>query len=181
MRARRSGNEGLKVRLVVFGWGNESRGDDGFGPALLRRIEAEDFAAVRTIEDYQLQIEHALDLEGADMALFIDATRKDPAPFGFSEIAPRSEITPSTHALSPEALLDIYARVLKRPPPPAFVLAVKGESFELGEGFSPEGAARLEEAWAFLRELMAKPQPESWRAMLRSQLESLGSEAKALC
>ena len=28
------------MRLVVFGWGNESRGDDGLGPLLLARIAA---------------------------------------------------------------------------------------------------------------------------------------------
>ena len=28
------------MRLVVFGWGNEARGDDGLGPLLLARIAA---------------------------------------------------------------------------------------------------------------------------------------------
>jgi hydrogenase maturation protease len=152
------------MRLVVFGWGNESRGDDGLGPALLRRIEAERFKAVRTVEDYQLQIEHALDVDDAEMVLFIDAARQGPAPFGFTEIGPRHEITPSTHALSPESLLDIYAQVLKAEPPPAFVLAVKGERFALGEGLSEEGAARLEAAWDFLGGLMKRREVEAWRA-----------------
>jgi hydrogenase maturation protease len=154
----------LRPRLVVFGWGNESRGDDGIGPALLRRIEAGDFRGVRTIEDYQLQIEHALDLDDAEMVLFIDAARSGPAPFGFQEVAARCEITPSTHALSPEALLDIYARVLKTPPPPAFVLGVRGESFELGEGLSAQGQLRFEESWRFVRALMEKPELKYWRS-----------------
>ncbi len=51
------------MRLVVFGWGNEARGDDALGPLLLRRIAAMRAPDVETIEDYQLQIEHALDLE----------------------------------------------------------------------------------------------------------------------
>jgi len=172
------------MRLVVFGWGNESRGDDGLGPMLLRRVEAERFPGVRTVEDYQLQIEHALDVDDADMLLFIDAARRGPAPFGFTEIGPRQEITPSTHALSPESLLDIYARVLKSQPPPAFVLAVRGESFGLGEGLSSDGAERLELAWAFLSELMATRRVAAWRseanpsesAVMASSIASSGAD-----
>ena len=152
------------MRVVVLGWGNESRGDDGLGPALLRRIEALGRRDVRAIEDYQLQIEHALDLDEAELALFIDAARAGPAPFGFREIAPRNETTPSTHALSPEALLDIATRVLKTQPPPAFMLAVRGESFGLGEGLSSEGAERLEAAWRFLQGLIDSREIEAWRS-----------------
>jgi hydrogenase maturation protease len=150
------------VRLVVFGWGNESRGDDGLGPALIRRIETLPLSDVETVEDYQLQIEHALDLEGADLALFVDASRDGAAPYAFLEVLPRSETTPSTHALSPSALLDIYAR-LHGAPPPAFVLGVKGESFCLGEGLSGAGAERLEAAWEFAQALMKVRSADAWR------------------
>lgn len=150
------------MRLVVFGWGNESRGDDGLGPALLGRIEALALAEVETVEDYQLQIEHALDLDGADLALFVDAGRAGMAPFFFHEVRAHAEATPSTHALSPAALLDVYARVLGEPPP-AFVLGVLGERFELGEGLSAVGAERLEAAWVFARARLENRTVEAWR------------------
>ena len=72
-----------RPRVVVFGWGNVSRGDDGLGPLLLARIEALGLPHVTTIEDFQLQIEHALDLRDADLALFVDASVAAPAAFGF--------------------------------------------------------------------------------------------------
>ena len=150
------------MRLVVFGWGNELRGDDGLGPALLGRIEALELRDVETVEDYQLQIEHALDLEGADLALFVDASREGPAPFAFLEVFPRSETTPSTHALSPRALLDIHGR-LRGVPPPSFVLGVRGESFDLGGGLSAAGAERLEAAWEFVQALMKDRGADAWR------------------
>ena len=128
------------MRLVVFGWGNEARGDDGLGPALLARFTAADWPETTTVEDYQLQIEHALDLEGADCALFVDAGKNTPAPFSFSRLAPRRDMTHTTHALAPEAVLAVYAQVIGEPPPPAFALCLRGESFALGEGLSPEGA-----------------------------------------
>ena len=98
------------MRLVVFGWGNELRGDDGLGPLLLRRF-ADAWPEIAAIEDYQLQIEHALDLEGADCALFIDAGKGTPAPFTFREIAPSAGVAHTTHALAPEAVLAVYAQI----------------------------------------------------------------------
>ncbi len=110
-----------------------------------------------------MQIEHALDLDGCDLALFIDAARSSPAPFVFSEIFARPEPALSTHALAPEAVLDVYARVRSAPPPPSFVLAVRGESFGLGEGLSPNGAERLQAASAFLDALMRERSAAAWR------------------
>jgi hydrogenase maturation protease len=150
------------VRLVVFGWGNEARGDDGLGPLMLARIAAAGWSGVTTVEDYQLQIEHALDIEGADCALFVDAGRDTPAPFSFHAVAPRRDMTHTTHALAPEAVLDVYAQVKGRAPPPAFALCLRGERFELGEGLSREGAQRLEAAWAFVQGLMAERSIEAW-------------------
>lgn len=151
------------MRIVVFGWGNDARGDDGLGPLLLGRIAGAGLPWVATIEDYQLQIEHALDLDGADMALFLDAGRGTPAPFSFREIFPRRDVSHTTHALSPEAVLDVYARSLQRAPPAAFTLCVRGESFELGEGLSEPARGRLEEAWRFAEHLMTSPSLDAWR------------------
>ena len=150
------------MRPIVLGWGNDARGDDALGPLLLRRI-AEAFPDLDTVEDYQLQIEHALDLDGFDAALFVDASRGLSEPFAFREIAPSAARTPTTHALTPEAVLDVYAQVKGRAPPPAFVLALRGEQFELGEGLSEAGEEALEAATAFCAELMASRSLEHWR------------------
>ena len=154
------------MRLVVFGWGNDARGDDGLGPLLLERIAHENLPDVTTIEDFQLQIEHALDLEHADMALFLDAGKDTPPPFVFREIEASRDASYSTHALSPEAVLDVFARSLGRTPPPSFVLCVRGESFGLGESLSGEARERLEAAWAFVMRLMQEPSAEAWRTAL---------------
>jgi hydrogenase maturation protease len=151
------------LRLVVFGWGNDARGDDGLGPLLLQRVTRAAWPEVSAIEDFQLQIEHALDLDGADLALFLDAGRDTPAPFTFAEIKPTPASTPMTHALAPEAVLDAHARALGRAAPPAFTLAIRGERFELGQGLSTEANERLEAAWAFVQDLMGDMSVEGWR------------------
>lgn len=153
------------AHLVVLGWGNESRGDDGLGPVLLRRIEALGLAHVTTVEDFQLQLEHAVDLKGADLALFLDASVAAPAPFAFTETAPRTGLTHTSHAMAPEAVLDVFVRVMGETAPPAFVLAMRGEAFELGTGLGDAAQERLEAAWVFLRPLLEAPDVEVWREM----------------
>jgi hydrogenase maturation protease len=155
------------MRLVVFGWGNDARGDDGLGPLLLARIAAAGWPEVTIIEDFQLQIEHALDLDGAELALFVDAGRDTPAPFAFAEIAPKNAFRHTTHALAPEAVLDVFARLRGRAPPPSFTLCVRGERFELGDGLSDAAREGLEAAWAFAQELMRERSIDAWRGKAR--------------
>ena len=81
---------------------------------------------------------------------------------------PRHGETFTTHALAPEAVLDVYARTLAKTPPPSFALCVRGERFELGEGLSAEASERLEAAWGFLQGLMRERTVEAWRHAVRA-------------
>lgn len=137
-------------RLIVFAIGNDARGDDALGPLLARRIEHGDFAGVTLFTEYQLQIEHALDLGVAAAVLFIDAAKGLTQPFEFRPVAPDPGTPVLSHALSPAALLGVFQRVEGRAPPPSFVLALRGETFELGAALSPPAVVALESAWAWL-------------------------------
>jgi hydrogenase maturation protease len=157
--------------VVVFAVGNRSRGDDAIGPLLLERLapwlaataKADDFDL---IDDYQLQIEHALDLQGRRLALFIDAGCNTPAPFSFYPIASSpAASTSSTHDLPPQGVLEVYRRFEGAEPPPSFVLCVRGERFELGEGLSESAAGHVEAAWRQLTQLCRQPEPVLWRAL----------------
>jgi hydrogenase maturation protease len=150
-------------RVVVFGYGNPSRGDDAIGPLLLADLAAAGLPGVETFEDFQLQIEHALDLVGADLVLFLDAGMRTPAPWAFYEARPQGTFTASTHALLPEAVLSVYRQVQGAEPPPAFVLCVRGEQFELGAPMSAVATERLAQASAFVRRLCAEPEVTAWR------------------
>lgn len=153
-------------RLVVFAWGNPSRGDDALGPLLAERLGALPVVADGTVvlvEDFQLQVEHATDLAGCSLALFVDAASGLDAPFVFSQLSPRLQPTHSTHAIAPESVLAVAAEVLGEAPPPAFLLAVGGESFELGAPLSVTAVRNLEAAWHTLGELLAAPEATAWR------------------
>ena len=152
--------------FVILACGNPSRGDDALGPLLLERLagwlEAERIAEnFDLIEDFQLQIEHALDLTGRQAALFIDAGQDTPAPYTLTTGFPDDTPGHSTHAITPGAVLAVYRRIVGGAPPPASILCVRGESYELGEGLSVAASERLELAWLALqqycRDLLAQP------------------------
>lgn len=151
------------TQVVVLGWGNVTRSDDALGPLLLERVRREQFQHVTIVEDFQLQIEHAFDLKGQDLALFVDAGFKTQEPFAFFQTAPRRSMEISSHTLAPEALLDIYERVLGETPPPAFILTVAGEDFSIGDTLSAAARQRLELASDFLLQRLRAPSLENWR------------------
>ena len=140
---------------LVFGWGNASRGDDALGPVFIERLRALGLPGVECLDDYQLQPEHALDLAGRTRVLFVDASLACTAPFEVSAPRPARDASFSSHAMSPSALLQAYVNVHNAPPPPATLLAIRGERFELGEPMGEAARANLEAAlsWAqgFLR------------------------------
>ena len=127
---------------------------------------------VELIEDFQLNIEHALDLQGRELALFIDAGQETPAPFVFKRISASTAIAHTTHALPPEAVLQVYCQTEGHAPPPAYVLCVCGECFDLGEGLSPAAQSRVAEAMAWLERLISAPDPAAWAALaMQGQVE----------
>ena len=149
-------------RFVVLTWGNPSRGDDALGPALAARLSAlvaRGGHDVRVETDFQLQPEHATDLVDCDAAIFVDAAVDAAEPFSFRRVTPARDRTFTSHAMSPAAVLAAYRDAFGAEPPPAYVLAIRGEAFELGTGPSPSAAIRLDAAVAFLERLLAAPDP----------------------
>jgi hydrogenase maturation protease len=137
--------------VLVLAVGNPSRGDDAIGPELAARIEASALPGVEVISEFQLQVENALDLVGRERVIFVDAGTGTPAPFEMRRLAPAADFLHTSHAISPEAVLATYRRVTGESPPEAWVLCVRGESFELGEPLSVPAAAHLDAAWQELR------------------------------
>lgn len=154
--------------VVILACGNPSRGDDALGPLLLDRLQewldaaglAEGF---ELISDFQWQIEHALDLVGRRLALFIDAGMQTPAPLRFGAVPAIDAAIPDTHALSPAAVLAVLPRIAQ-PVPPAFVLCVAGECFELGEGLSTAASRHAGCAFELLQALCRSPRIDAWQA-----------------
>lgn len=138
------------LKLLIIGIGNPSRGDDALGPMLIERLAERDLAEVELLTDFQLQVEYLLDLQGRSAVVFVDASVSCQAPFVCSQASARPDHTLSTHALSPEAVLSAYVVHYRCAPPVAYVLAIRGYSFELGDALSAAATNNLAAAEAFV-------------------------------
>jgi hydrogenase maturation protease len=153
--------------VLIFAVGNESRGDDALAPLLLRKLDSWLEATGRgaqfeLLEDFQLQVEHALDMAGRELVLFVDAGMETAAPYAFYRVQPGVSRTLFSHAITPQAVLDTYTQINGQAPPPAFVLCIRGEQFELGATLSPQAEQHMELAMEFLRERMQKAEASCW-------------------
>jgi hydrogenase maturation protease len=123
--------------LLVFGWGNPSRGDDALGPLFVEQLKALAGAEVagraEFLDEYQLQIEHALDLVGRTAVLFVDASVDCTIPFQATSLRASRDASYTSHALSPESVMEVYRNLNHAEPPPCTLLAIRGRRFGLGE------------------------------------------------
>ena len=156
--------------VLVFTWGNPSRGDDALGPALYERLLEEQSAGrlsgVDLLTDFQLQIEHALDLRERKRVIFADASVDAPAPFDFSPLQAERDVSFTTHAMSPGAILAVFTRVERQSPPPGFLLSIRGYEFELGQPLSAAARRHLDAACEFMLQLLTANRSRDWDAVM---------------
>ncbi len=147
-------------KILVLGYGNPGREDDGLGPAVVEALEALDLSGVTVDADYQLNVEDAAALAEHDIVLFVDASVKGPDPYSYKEIGPASEITFTSHSVSPESVVAMSEDHFGKRPR-AYVLAIRGHRFEFAEGLTPQGQKNLKEALAYIQSLI-----QAWKEQL---------------
>jgi hypothetical protein len=71
-------------------------------------------------------------------------------PFEVTPLMAAQDASFTTHALSPQALMQVFVDLQGVAPPPCTLLAIRGERFELGEPPSASALENLEAAtqWA---------------------------------
>ena len=148
-------------KLLVFGYGNPSRGDDALGPMAVDQLSEwqirHRWNHLHLLTDYQLQIEHITDLEDQDLVVFIDADICCAPPFVVNTCAALNDQSYTSHALSPQALLGIYRHVHNEDPPPSYLIQIRGEQFELGEPLSIAAKSNLAATLTFIHQLCRYP------------------------
>jgi hydrogenase maturation protease len=142
-------------KILVLGYGNPGRQDDGLGPAAASALSRMGWRNVTTVDDYQLNIEDALEVASHDIVWFVDATRTGHAPFSVEDVVPSPTTEFTSHLLRPAALLAI-AQIYCHHAPSAFLLAIRGYEFECVETLTQGGRENLRAALAMLTTTIAK-------------------------
>lgn len=149
-----------RPRVLVLGYGNPGRCDDGLGPALAERLRDAWIPGVRVESCYQLSVEDAATAADHDVVVFADASLKGDAPFEIRPLEPRTDTAQFTsHSLSPAGVLGL-ARDLFGTDTAGWALAIRGVRFDdFDEGLSAEARTNLEAAVVFLEGALASPRP----------------------
>jgi hydrogenase maturation protease len=144
-------------KILLIGYGNPGRLDDGLGPAFAKA--AEEFAppGLTVDSDYQLNVEDADAAAKHDIVIFADADTAGVEPFWIREIhAGPPQVSFSSHSMSPEGVLAL-ARDLFHATPKAYLLGIRGYEFnEFGQALSPGAQKNLTAALDFWRDACQK-------------------------
>ncbi|MCX6971625.1 MAG: hydrogenase maturation protease [Verrucomicrobia bacterium] len=136
---------GQKHALLVIGYGNTLRGDDGVGPRVAEAVEALHLPGVRTLVCQQLSPEHADPIALADTVIFVDAAVDAPNEVRFRQLEPGDTPQLMAHAADPRTMLalsrDVFGHV-----PRAWWLTIPAEKMEFSEDLTPAARHGFAEA-----------------------------------
>ena len=122
--------------LLVIGYGNTLRRDDGVGPKVAEAVAALGLPGVRALACPLLTPELAEAVSRADVVVFVDAAVDVPREVQMRKLAPAASAQVMAHAASPVTLLAV-ARDVFGSAPEAWWLTIPVEDLGIGEAFSP--------------------------------------------
>jgi hydrogenase maturation protease len=126
--------------LLVIGYGNELRSDDGVGSKIAELIRNLNLPGVRVLAGPQLSPELAMPISAAVRVVFVSAA-KDSTVVQLRELRLPDSGKTMTHGADPQSLLQLTKLLYDRCPP-ALWLTVPAEHF----GFGHDLSARCREA-----------------------------------
>lgn len=139
------------TNILIIGYGNPGRLDDGLGPALAAEFEKMALKGVTVDSDYQLTVEDASAIAKHEIVIFVDASVSGDEPFYFERLkSSESPMSFSSHSVEPGAVValaqELFGSLAK-----AYVLGIRGYEFnEFGEKLSEKAKENLKKAVDFL-------------------------------
>jgi hydrogenase maturation protein HypF len=134
------------MALLVLGYGNTLRGDDGVGPFVARTLATLGRSEIDARESHQLTPEMSECLARAERVVFVDAAAdRPPGTLDVRPLEPSEPGSAASHFCRPEFLLGL-ARLLHGRCPPAWLLTIGASTFDQLDRLSPEAEAAARKA-----------------------------------
>ena len=148
----------IETELLVIGYGNTLRGDDGVGPRVAEAIGNLHLPGVRTLICPLLTPELADPIARAAKVIFVDAAVDAPKEVQWRKLEPNETSQLMAHAADPRTMLalarDVFGHV-----PEAWWLTIPAVDLGFGEKLSPAVqrgfAEAVDKIQAFCRESAA--------------------------
>jgi len=138
--------------ILVIGYGNTLRADDGVGPRVAEAVEALQLPGVRTLTCQQLSPEHADPIARAQSVVFVDAAVDAPNEVQLRPLEPNNSSQLMAHAADPRTMLAL-ARDVFGHTPKAWWLTIPAVTLEFSETLSPEAERGCAQAVARIQAL----------------------------
>ena len=140
--------------ILIYGYGNPGRQDDGLGPALSEEIRRLGSPLVETDANYQLNIEDAALIAQRRAVLFVDASvEEDVETFRVRRVIPSDRISFSTHHVGPETVLHLCELGFGGTSA-VWLMSVRGYYFDYVESLSDRATHNMGEALDFIKLLL---------------------------
>ncbi len=160
-------------KILIYGYGNPGRQDDGLGNELVRRLEswvsAQGLSGIEFDSNYQLNIEDAEAILGQDIVVFADASTEDIDDFALTPVSAESKVSFTTHAASPGYIVQLAKELFGRIPQ-VYLLHIKGYEWDFKEGISEKASINLARAESSMKELLMQPEKFSGLSGLNQDL-----------
>ena len=138
--------------LLVIGYGNTLRKDDGVGPAAAEAVAALGLPGVEVLVCPLLAPELAAPISAARRVVFVDAAVDAPREVQLRPLAPAESSQIMAHAADPRTMIALSRDVFGHTPT-AWCLTIPVEDLAIGEGFSSLAQRGLETAVHEIRRL----------------------------
>jgi hydrogenase maturation protease len=124
------------IPLLVLGYGNTLRSDDGVGPKVAETVAALKLPGVEAMSYSLLTPELSEPVASASLVVFVDAALDASSDVELRPLEPAASSQLMAHAANPPTLLAL-ARDLFGHAPEAWCLAIPVENIGIGEDLSP--------------------------------------------
>ncbi len=147
-------------KILVYGFGNPGRQDDGLGIEFANRLES--WTKEKAMEgfefdtNYQLNIEDADTISTRDLVIFADASTEDIDSFCVTRVTGTDDVAFTSHEASPGYILKLSKDLFDKNPY-TLLVHLKGYEWELKEGLTEKAKQNLEDALGFFRKRIAEP------------------------
>lgn len=148
------------MQILIYGYGNPGRQDDGLGVELVRRLEEwaikMELVDIEFENNYQLNIEDAEAISNKDLVIFADASREEIEDFCLSRVDGNTKVSFTSHAASPGYVVELCKELFQKEPH-VMLLHIKGYEWDIKEGISDRALNNLEKALSYMKIVLEKP------------------------
>ncbi len=133
-------------KILIYGYGNIGRQDDGLGVLLASDMEElmlkYGIYSIDVESNYQLNIEDALTISHYDIVFFADTTMDDSKAVDMQPVVASAQTEFTMHAMKPEFVLHL-CESLYNVSPETYLITMHGFEFEFGMPVTEQAAKNL--------------------------------------